>query len=75
MRITARLAEVRKDKGISQERLSELSGVSRVTIARFETGRQSPTLETLDRMAQALGVPIDAIADRKAVDDAGACGL
>ena len=55
------LAEIRKAQGISQERLAEMSGVSRVTIARFETGRCSPNLQTLELLAAALGVSIDDI--------------
>lgn len=57
-----KLAELRKAQGITQERLSELSGVSRVTIARFETGKVSPTLLTLERLAAALGVTIADVA-------------
>ena len=62
----SKLAEIRKDKGISQAQLAKLSGVHRVTIARFETGRISPTLATLERLASALGVSISKLVDTKA---------
>ena len=62
----ARLAEVRKAMGMTQERLASESGVNRVTIARFETGKSSPKLGTLKRLAAALGVPIDELVDKKA---------
>lgn len=52
------LAKIRKSKGLSQQRLAALSGVHRVTIARFETGKISPTLATLNKLAAALGVKI-----------------
>lgn len=52
------LAKIRKSKGLSQQRLAALSGVHRVTIARFETGKISPTLQTLNKLAAALGVKI-----------------
>lgn len=58
----ARLAEVRREKGMTQEQLAAASGVHRVTIARFETGKVSPKLKTLKRLADALRVPIDALA-------------
>ena len=58
-----KLAEVRKDKGFTQEQLSEASGVSRVTIARFETGKAQPKLPTLKKLSEALGVPIDDLVD------------
>ena len=54
----SRLARLRKVKGVSQERLSKLSGVSRVTIARIETGKNSPNLKTLELLANALKVPV-----------------
>lgn len=60
------MAKIRKDKGLSQERLSKLSGVHRVTIARYETGRISPNIQTLERLSTALGVPIDELVDKKA---------
>ena len=62
----ARLAEVRRAHGMTQEQLAALSGVHRVTIARFECGTVSPKLETLQRLADALEVPIDELVDKKA---------
>ena len=59
-----KLAQVRRDKGLSQEQLATLSGVHRVTIARFETGKANPNLQTLERLSAALGVPIDDLVDR-----------
>lgn len=61
-----KIAEIRKEKGLSQEQLSEMSGVSRVTIARLETGCSSPKLPTLKAIADALGVSIDDLIDREA---------
>lgn len=62
----ARLAEVRQAHGMTQEKLSELTGVHRVTIARIETGDTSPKAETLKRLADALGVLVDDLMDGKA---------
>jgi putative transcriptional regulator len=39
------LKETRTGKGISQERLAELAGVSRQTIISIESGRYVPSLE------------------------------
>lgn len=52
------LAEVRKAQGLTQETLSRKSGVARVTIARLETRKSSPTLQTLEKLARALGVTV-----------------
>ena len=38
-----RLAEVRKEKGLSQSDLAKKVGVSRNTISSIETGQYSPT--------------------------------
>ena len=62
----SKLAEVRKAMGHTQESLAAMSGVNRVTIARFETGKASPKLRTLKRLSKALGVPIDDLIDEKA---------
>ena len=61
-----RLAEIRKSRGLSQYALAELSGISRVTIARIETGKMNPTLQTLEQLAAALGVTVGELVDRKA---------
>ena len=61
-----RLAEIRKSRGLSQYALAELSGISRVTIARIETGKVNPTLQTLEQLAAALGVTVGELVDRKA---------
>ena len=61
-----RLAKVRKAKGMTQRKLSYLSGVHRVSIARYETGRVSPNVRILEKLANALGVPVDDLIDRKA---------
>jgi DNA-binding XRE family transcriptional regulator len=62
----ARLAEIRRGKGWTQEQLAGESGVNRVTIARYETGKTVPKIDTLQRLAVALGVQIDEIVDKKA---------
>ena len=64
-----RLARLRKIKGFSQDRLSKVSGVSRVTIARIETGKSSPNLKTLELIANALKVPVTDIVEGGAESD------
>lgn len=61
-----RLAEIRKAQGLSQQRLADMSGVSRVSIARIETGVMSPTLKALERLAAALNVTVGELVDQKA---------
>ena len=67
--IIYRLARLRKIKGFSQDRLSKVSGVSRVTIARIEAGTTSPNLKTLELIANALKVPVTDIVEGGADSD------
>ena len=62
----SKLASIRKAQGLTQERLSELSGVHRVLIARYESGRLTPTARNLVRLSNALNVPVDELIDKKA---------
>lgn len=54
-----KLREIRKRKGMTQEALSKAANIHRITIAKYETGRARPTLESAEKLAAALGVTID----------------
>lgn len=49
------MIKARKQKGISQKRLEELSGVKQPIISRMESGSTSPQLETFLKVLAALG--------------------
>jgi transcriptional regulator with XRE-family HTH domain len=49
---------IRKGQGWSQERTAAEAGIDRVTLVHIETGRSSPTVETLQKLAGALGVEV-----------------
>gem|GEM_PF-23351 len=53
--IMTELIEARREKGISQKKLEELSGVSQPVIARMETGKTSPQLDTVLKVLASLG--------------------
>lgn len=53
----ARLRELRKAAGLTQAELARRTGIHRPNIARVEAGRHTPSLETLARLAEAIGVP------------------
>ena len=58
--ITKTLRKLREAKGLSQEKLARLADVANNTIIKIEAGKnQNPTLETLKKVAQALGVSVD----------------
>ncbi len=51
---------MRETKGLSQEKLARLSDVANNTIVKIEAGKnKNPTLDTLKKVAKALGVGID----------------
>ena len=50
------IARVRREKGITQAQLAERLGIKQPMIARWETGKRKPKIETLMRIAKALGV-------------------
>lgn len=45
----------RQDKGLSQAELARRAGVSQQQIAKLEDPDSNPTIETLEKVAQALG--------------------
>lgn len=47
---------VREKTGLTQEKLSEISGFSQQYISGLEQGRRNPTIVTLYELSQALGV-------------------
>ena len=50
------VSRIRKEKGLTQEKLSELSGLSQQYISDLERGKRNPTIVTIYELAQALGV-------------------
>ena len=53
--IIGELIKARQEKGISQKKLEELSGVKQPVIARMEKGSTSPQLDTILRVLAPLG--------------------
>lgn len=56
-----KLVELRKSHGLSQEKLSELLGVSRQAISKWERGESSPDTDNLIALARIYGVSLDDI--------------
>ena len=69
-----RIREVRMMRGITQEKLAEMADISRVMIGRYETTDQLPALDTLIRIADALGVSTDYLLGRTEAMDAAFTG-
>lgn len=59
----------RKKAGVTQEELGKKIGVSGSSMAQWENDLRNPKLDTLQRIAAALGVPVqELISDWEAVD-------
>ena len=60
---TEKLQKLRRDAGMSQEKLAEKIGVSRQTVAKWENGDSSPDLNDALAISQVFGVTLDELAD------------
>jgi repressor LexA len=57
--IGKRIAELRKEREMTQDDLADKSHISRISIARYETGVIEPGVLSISRIADALGVSTD----------------
>lgn len=55
------LRRLRVKRGLSLERLSRASGVSRAMLGQIELGQSTPTINVLWKIARALGVPFSTL--------------
>jgi transcriptional regulator with XRE-family HTH domain len=58
----------RKQKSLSQAALGKLLGVQAQTIGRWETGKSEPNLETINKLCEALDVPLRYFINEERVD-------
>ena len=60
-RIGLRIATLRKMQGMTQEQLADKAGLQRTHVGRIEAGKYAVTLETIQAIAEALGMTVDII--------------
>ncbi|WP_379156105.1 helix-turn-helix domain-containing protein [Paenibacillus sp. sgz5001063] len=58
-RVGDRIRRLRKDKGLSQEQLAELSGLHTNYVGQVERGEKNLTIETLQKVVGGLGVSLE----------------
>ena len=56
-----RIEEIRNAKGIRQEELAKLTGVSRQTISSLENGRYNPSILLAHKIAAYFGLTIEEV--------------
>ena len=59
------IKNARKKAGLTQKELAEESGVAKVTIQQYETGKRQPRLEQLSMLAEAMQVHMDELLGTK----------
>jgi transcriptional regulator with XRE-family HTH domain len=58
-RLAARLGRIRSDRGLSQEGLGEVAGIHRTYIGQIERGLGNPSLDVVQKIADALEITTD----------------
>lgn len=61
MKFNEKLQKLRKEKGMSQEGLAEVLGVSRQAISKWESGQSYPEMDNLITLSELFGVTIDSL--------------
>lgn len=56
-----RIAELRKEKLISQEKLAEQVGLSRTYISEIENNKKQPNVKLAIKIAKVLGTSVESI--------------
>jgi transcriptional regulator with XRE-family HTH domain len=67
-RVGARIKLLRERRSSTQAGLAEQIGVTTDAISQFERGVSAPSFGTLERLAQAFGVPVQALFDEDSAD-------
>ena len=53
------IRKCRTEKGLTQKKLGELCGIADSNIRKYESGNQNPKKETLQKIADALDIPVN----------------
>lgn len=61
MKFPEKLNELRKERGLSQQKLAVMTGVHISQIHRYEKGTSQPTLDIIKKLAIALSVSADTL--------------
>ena len=59
------IEEARKAKGLTQEQLAKMLGITQGAIAQWENGLTHPSFEMLPKLAEILGMTVDELINKK----------
>ena len=68
-RVGRRAQSLRKNAHLTQAVVGERAGISVTDLSRLENGHRTPTLETLERLAPALGVELRELFEEPALEE------
>jgi transcriptional regulator with XRE-family HTH domain len=63
--IGKRIASLRKGKGLTQDELSEMMGISPQAISKWENDQSYPDITSLPQLAEILGITVDELLSGK----------
>ena len=61
MELSEKIQKLRKERGLTQEQFAEQLFVSRTAVSKWETGRGTPSMASLQLIAKLCGVTLDAL--------------
>lgn len=64
-----RIRNYRTSKGLSQEKLAELSGCHPAYIGQIERGEKNATIESIEKIATALNISLSRLFEKLGADD------
>jgi transcriptional regulator with XRE-family HTH domain len=67
--IGARIKHIRMKKGFTQDELSEEINISSKYLSSIERGKENPTLNTIIKLSEALGVDVDELFHHIEIED------
>ena len=65
------IKERRENLKVNQQNLSKLSGVGLRTLKQFESGKGNPTIQTIQKIADVLGLEVCLKVKTKITDEEG----
>ena len=63
------LKKLRTEKGLSQDALGEVLGISRQSVSKWEQGNSTPDIDNIGKLAEFYGVSIDSLVKGEAQEE------
>lgn len=68
IKLNEQIVFLRKEKGVTQENLAQILGVSNQAVSKWETGQCCPDIQLLPELANYFGVSVDELIGYKGID-------